>query len=177
MQTKELIEKIATYKAEGLDKPDKGFIEGQKKNNLKAVILHERKKGNTHLYKIAPRLLTRFLIRICKHAKRFEAANTFDEIMKIITDVIRKEYPIWKGIGELTTYDISVRIGAYKKKFPDKIYLHCGAKEGAWILLDRKRLGKFIIIKDLPISLQESGWNEDQIETFLCYLNKVSKRK
>jgi hypothetical protein len=36
-----------------------------------------------------------------------------------------------KGIGALTVYDISHRIGAYFGKAPERVYVHAGVRVGA----------------------------------------------
>ena len=177
MKTTQLKGLLLAYSKKGLHNPDIKFIDGQRKSNLKAAILYERTKWNSHFRKIPCELLSRFLTGLCKKSKEFEAASTFDEIMEGIKKFINSDSPTYKGIGELTIYDISVCIGTYLKKPPKKIYLHRGARDGAKILfssgvlLGVTKLGKFIKSENLPIGLQKTGWNEDQFESFLCYIS------
>ena len=109
MKATELKGLILAYSEGGLHEPNIKFIEGQGKSNLKAAILHERTKWNSHLRKIPCELLLRFLTALCKKSKEFEAASTFDEIIEGIKKFINSDSPTYKGIGELTIYDMKIR--------------------------------------------------------------------
>lgn len=73
------------------------------------------------------------------------------------------------GIGAVTTYDVSVRIGAWLGIEPESVYLHAGARQGAGLLLQaRFPEGK---VDRLPRSVFPEPLNEldaDSIEDILC---------
>jgi hypothetical protein len=77
------------------------------------------------------------------------------------------------GLGELTIYDISHRIGAYLGSMPTEIYLHAGTRKGAKALgLDTNR--KSIPMTELPAPLQRL--TAAQAEDVLCIYHKVLAR-
>lgn len=94
--------------------------------------------------------------------KEINKAIDFDELLNILKSIKIR------GIGELTNYDVALRIGMYKGMLPQKIYLHAGTREGAKNILKKKRLSRQFITKDeLPEPLQNlECW---QIEDFLCH--------
>ena len=70
------------------------------------------------------------------------------------------------GIGPLTTYDVAVRVGAYLRLEPDRIYLHTGARAG-WEALVRGHEVSFRVSRAAwPRALREL--TADQAEDFLC---------
>jgi hypothetical protein len=87
--------------------------------------------------------------------------RTFDELH----DAIEQAIGHIDGIGELTVYDTSLRIGAYLRLEPDFVYLHAGTSAGA------KALGlphrdKRLTINQIPASLRQL--RPHQIEDVLC---------
>lgn len=101
---------------------------------------------------------------------------SFEELYNEIEAIIR---PI-KYIGELATYDITLRVG-WNLPNPIKpeslVYLHQGAKSGAELLLGRKIKERYIPyeeIKDVVAPLTKSH----HIEDFLCHYHiKYNERK
>lgn len=85
------------------------------------------------------------------------------------------------GIGELTTYDIAVRIANYlngnlsnSNILPDKVYLHTGAWVGAKKLFGpNKRLKRVMPHSSFPAPLRNSKLDCDEIESFLCIMKGV----
>lgn len=57
----------------------------------------------------------------------FTAARSFDELLQAIDNAVHN----LRGIGELYTYDTALRIGAYLRKLPERVYLHAGTRVGA----------------------------------------------
>jgi len=77
----------------------------------------------------------------------------------------------WKN-GELTVYDTALRIGAYLRIEPEKVFLHRGTRDGA------KALGfkggkRSIRLDELPKAFH--GLKPYQIEDCLCIYAKALK--
>lgn len=74
-----------------------------------------------------------------------------------------------KGIGALTVYDISHRIGAHFGKKPELVYLHAGTRTGARVF---NITGDFVDPKNLPKEF--SRLEVSEIEDCLCiYKNEL----
>lgn len=97
---------------------------------------------------------------------QLEAAESFDEIYSLIESIAPY------GIGDLTIYDTACRIAAYRDKPPTKVYLHCGARDGAEKLLGPLRRRKFIEVTEIPLPLQQLGLTPGQLEDILCIYKK-----
>jgi hypothetical protein len=65
--------------------------------------------------------------RLIANLPQLRQATNFDELLGLINDLIRSI----PGVGELTVYDTSVRIGARFGLEPGKVYLHAGTRAGA----------------------------------------------
>ena len=63
-------------------------------------------------------------------------------------------------------YDLSLRIGAYKKVRPTCVYIHRGAMRGAQYLLNATRLPAHIRVGDLPAEF--ATLKPHEIEDCLC---------
>jgi len=57
---------------------------------------------------------------------QIEQSKTFDDLLCVVDTAIR---PI-RDIADLTIYDAALRIGAFRRKLPTRVYLHAGAAEG-----------------------------------------------
>ena len=71
-----------------------------------------------------------------------------------------------RGIGDLTIYDTSLRIGAKLGLYPKAVYLHRGVISGAKALGLNYRQ-KSIPIKDIPEPIS-NNLEPYEIEDFLC---------
>lgn len=80
-----------------------------------------------HQYRIPLGALVSAERRLQRDIKQLEASASFSELHARVERLIG---PI-KGIGELATYDIAHRIGAFLKLAPDTVYLHAGTRKGA----------------------------------------------
>ena len=133
-----------------------------------AALAVENGKKHSHQWRIKNCYLEKFKEKVCSNIDYLEKAFSFDEIHCIVKK--SKAY----GIGELAIYDTAVRIGNFKKMYPDKIYLHCGTKKGAEKLLGRKIKKKYITKEELkgklPPKILELSC--DDIETYLCVNKK-----
>ena len=115
---------------------------------------HQRRIIQPALDESARRLLgVQDKIKMCRD---FEDLRGF--VDRIIGDV-------W-GIGTLTIYDISLRIGAKIGVYPKTVYLHRGVVDGAKALGLNYRQ-KSIPIKDIPEPIS-SNLEPYEIEDFLC---------
>lgn len=93
------------------------------------------------------------------HLEAISMTRSFEELHAFVGSVIG---PI-HGIGELTIYDISHRIGAHLGFEPQKVYLHAGTRTGALAL---GLTGMVIEKEDLPTEFKDLSAAE--IEDFLC---------
>lgn len=90
-----------------------------------------------------------------------ESAESFKELFKRVEGAIGGV----SGVGELTVYDTSVRIGAYLRLEPERVYLHRGTRVGAEALgLGR---GKRVLeLNELPKAFHRLRPHE--VEDCLC---------
>jgi hypothetical protein len=77
---------------------------------------------------------------LLKSLSVLQSAKTFEELHRVISDKIGDIH----GIGELTVYDTSVRIGAKLELAPAVVFLHAGTRVGA------KALGLDVSQKAIP---------------------------
>ena len=90
----------------------------------------------------------------------FDACDDFHDLFCLIDETVR---PI-DGIGELYVYDTALRIGAFLRLTPNRVYLHAGVRVGARALGFSG--GDYILPADLPSEL--SVLKPHQIEDCLC---------
>src|SRR5205085_1093059 len=69
------------------------------------------------------------------------------------------------GVGRLTVYDTSLRIGAHLGLGPQEVYLHAGAAAGATALGLRGKRGR-LAMEQLPFPLRRLS--ADEVEDCLC---------
>ncbi len=94
-----------------------------------AVTYEDPDTGSLHSHQ---RRIGRKKLSRCETALRealvdLPSATGFDQVYARVNHVISG----MPGIGPLTVYDISLRIGAFLKLYPQTVYLHTGALEGA----------------------------------------------
>ncbi len=119
-------------------------------------------KRNSHQYRLKRITLEQFAASLVDVTDRIGRAKTFEELYTIIET--NKPH----GIGELTTYDAALRIGAKLMLYPEKIYLHTGARRGAEKLLGKKLSQRYILKSELPKALQSDSVSNAEIEEILC---------
>lgn len=88
--------------------------------------------------------------------------QSFDELHDLIEATVKK--PI-DGIGPLYVYDTTLRIGAYLGLMPTRVYLQCGAKEGAENL-SLPTQGGTLSMEDVPQEFK--SLHPHEIEDLLC---------
>jgi hypothetical protein len=87
-------------------------------------------KRHPHQRRIPKALLEQAERHLQATAKDLERATDFTDLYHIV----ELEIGSIPGIGPLTVYDISHRLGAFLRKAPDLVYLHAGTKRGAAVL-------------------------------------------
>lgn len=88
-------------------------------------------KRHPHQYRIPAQVLKRAEQRLQKRSAEIARSTTFEDLYALIDGVIRPRENRLKGIGDLTVYDISRRIGAFLRLQPKLVYLHRGTLTGA----------------------------------------------
>lgn len=112
---------------------------------------HQRRIGKEQVHE-SYQVLRRSKLESCK---TFEALE--EKIHGAVHDMDR--------IGDLYTYDVAQRIGAYLGLKPEHVYLHAGTLRGARNLGLRPRR-RFLHMDELPPSLQ--GIDAALLEDFFC---------
>lgn len=84
-------------------------------------------KRHPHQRRIPRMLLELVEARLQEVQAHLRRAENFDELHRVIAERIGSI----SGIGSLTVYDITHRIGAYIGKHPKLVYLHAGTRKGA----------------------------------------------
>lgn len=80
---------------------------------------------------------------------RLKRCSTFHELFV----AVRESIGCLPGIGELMVYDTALRVGAWLRLGPEKVYLHSGTRQGARVLgLDCR--AEAIERRELPRELQ-----------------------
>ena len=84
-------------------------------------------KRLNHQRRIPKLVLRAWADTLLKRRGQIREAKTFAEMHDLIADAAAG----LDGIGLLTVYDTAMRIGAFLKLEPDRVYLHAGTREGA----------------------------------------------
>lgn len=96
---------------------------------IRRAALCETKGGKRHDHqRRIPRALLEH-VEAKLQAIRRKLSNAAD--FAALHSLVEAEIGSIKGIGALTVYDISHRIGAYFRKAPERVYLHAGVRVGA----------------------------------------------
>ena len=101
-------------------------------------------------------------VELLENSDRLRNADSFHSLWLLIDRLIK---PI-SGIGELYVYDTALRIGAFLKFYPEKVYLHAGTRTGAKILKIKTSNKDWIELSELPKDFQKLQM--DEIEDILC---------
>lgn len=128
-------------------------------------------KRHGHQRRLKKADIGKALKRLQSKVSELEAYKSFEEIhecVRVICDPI-------KGLGKLYIYDTALRIGAFLRLVPKRVYLQAGALAGARALgLDVKNSP--LPAKDFPEAL--SILKAHEIEDFLCnYKDHLAKFK
>lgn len=129
---------------------------GMARNHKNKTHSHQRRVGKNKLKRLKEELL--------KHMGEIEKCQDFEELI----NTVEKYTKNIEGIGKLTIYDTSLRIGFFLGIYPKKIYLHAGTRKGALHLLGKEKIKgrKFLLKEELPKEFRELEPYE--IEDILC---------
>jgi len=133
-----------------------------------ALARDEKEKKFIHQYRIKNDTLRKLDAELLKIKNKIKTVNNFDELFELVhgTRVFKSRY-------SLTVYDTALRLGFYLKKYPERIYLHAGAKKGAEKVMGKIRK-HFIMKNDLPEPFRSCGLKEYELEDLFCvYKDKL----
>lgn len=126
-----------------------------------ALAENERSKRYDHQRRHSRSTLQRAQRAIIEIAHALRSARCFDDLHELLKQAI---YPI-HGLKEMYTYDTALRLGAYLRLRPERVYLHRGTRDGARALgLDATN--DSLAMSELPNELQSLSAVE--AEDFLC---------
>lgn len=128
------------------------------------------RKRHPHQRRIPKSVLAEAERRLIENTAALRRSSSFDELHNLIAHLVG---PI-PGIGELTVYDISQRIGSRFVLEPERVYLHSGTRVGARVLgFDGRRAS--IEVAELPEELREQ-LRPRELEDLLCiYKDALAK--
>lgn len=131
---------------------------------VERATLGKMSNDNTHPHQYRPggKILKKGHSQLQHREDDLLAAESFEELFEIVNNTIG---PIW-GIGEMVVYDTTLRIGAHRGKYPEQVYLHRGARDGARKLGLANTTTKFLPVSRFPKPLQRLEPHE--IEDCLC---------
>lgn len=172
MTLREIVERyIAFYRAEAREEMRFFKEESSLADAIRRAALcewGENRKRHPHQRRILKAVLEEAERRLQASAKRLARAADFAALHRIVQDEIGSI----PGIGGLTVYDVSHRIGAYVGKEPALVYLHAGTKAGAAVLGFN---GDFISPRDLPAAF--ARLTPAEIEDCLCIYKEELRGK
>jgi hypothetical protein len=173
-------EKIQEYMSE---EGKGGFLEGvlEKKTlgeaiKMAAISIDKNGKKHPHQWRLSNDLLKDFAKELIKVKDKMNNAKDFHELFELVNE---KKI---KGIKDMTVYDVTLRIGEYLKKKPDRIYLHAGTKEGIKELFKIMDLNELLVKRksiyknELPEPFRSCKLTPSQLEDFFCiYKDELGK--
>jgi len=142
------------------------------KRAVKYASLSMLPSGNRHphQYRIPASVLREADRNLQAVSTSLRSCATFDELFHLVESEIGGIY----GGGELTTYDVATRLGAFLGLEPERVYLHAGTREGAQHLGIVTRRESFEP-SELPRAFRKLRPRE--IEDCLCiYKRQLAKR-
>ena len=92
-----------------------------------ALCMRPDGKRHSHQYRSRRAVLAEAESRLQAISRQLRSCESFGDLYGVVQERIGGI----KGVGVLTTYDVSTRIGAHLDLAPDRIYLHAGTAEGA----------------------------------------------
>ena len=124
-------------------------------------------KRHWHQRRIPHEILERARIRLL--AAKLDECKSFSQLIEKISWELEEI----KGIGDLTVYDISHRIGLYLGLEPKLVYLHAGTRAGAKAIgIGRGK--QTLFVKDLPEAF--GVLKPSEIEDCLCIYETELKK-
>lgn len=129
--------------------------------NLAARSLNNLGKRHKHQYRLKSIVLENFSNKLIDAEEAISKCQNFEEL---ISEVERNKVP---GIGQLAVYDTAVRIGAYLRIYPEKVYLHAGTNEGVLKVIKESN-GMSVLKSDLPEPFRSSDLSCYELEDLFC---------
>jgi len=114
-----------------------------------------------HQWRIPNRVLAECARYLEAAVPELAAAPTFEALHEVVRSEIRGV----RGVGKLTVYDTALRIAAWRRLEPARVFLHAGTRVGAGYL----GLGvgaESLSVEDLPAPLRSLRPRE--VEDVLC---------
>ena len=102
-------------------------------------------KKHNHQYRVPEDVVNKVIKILLQDRAKMQNESDFTGLHNIIAGLISGI----KYIGELTVYDIALRIGARLEKYPKEVYLHRGSLEGAVVLLGKNAVKDRIVEKSV----------------------------
>ena len=162
-----LAEIVAAYEADYRDRcnGELGFYRSQPTfaEAVRVAAMAEGPGGKrmAHQRRIPHAVLQRSASGLRAQISLLKEARHFDDVHNVVGEAIGGI----EGIGALTIYDTALRIAAYRRLSPARVYLHAGTREGARALgISKER--PWVSPKDLPAPLRRLRAGE--IEDCLC---------
>lgn len=100
--------------------------------------------------------------RLLAASASLDAETKFEGIFAIVESCVRPPF----NKPDLLVYDLSLRVGAYRKALPSLVYLHTGALKGARIVMNRTNVPRAIPLAMLPTAF--SSLLPHEAEDCLC---------
>lgn len=128
-----------------------------------AMHMHQRRIGHRRLGVLKNNLL--------ELIEEIESCDTFSGLIGIVSRFSEYRSPQKiNRLGELTAYDVALRIGAWEEFDPDLapmvVYVHSGTRDGLSLLRPDLKKCTQVSISELPIEL--SVLTPREAEDFLC---------
>ncbi len=123
--------------------------------------LDEQGKRHPHQRRLKRESLLAAQAALLAAASSLDSVKSFDSLI----EWVESETASIKGLGDLYSYDIVLRIGVRLKLEPDAVYLQAGARKGA------TRLGVLTIARKVPSTsfpLELARLSPRDIENLLC---------
>jgi hypothetical protein len=130
---------------------------------IRAAAMCERRDGKRldHQRRIPYEVLSRSERVLQRMRREIRRSGSFERLHELVADAIGDIV----GIGELTVYDVSVRVAAFLRLRPRYVYLHAGTRKGAKALGFTGREAR-LSRRDLPQPLQTLS--AAALEDLLC---------
>jgi len=129
-----------------------------------------RGKRFEHQWRISPEALSQARACLLAAKSTIRGCSTFEELLATVTS----ELDNLCGVREMYCYDTALRVGAYMRLFPERVYLHRGTRKGARALGLVVRKKQALDISELPVELRNLPPHE--IEDILCIYKGVFTR-
>lgn len=97
---------------------------------LAAKATNQQGKRYSHQRRLKKVVLEEAKSQLLASEELIKGCKDFDSLLKLIDELLKHI----RGIGELYCYDTALRIGAWLKLSPKKVYLHAGTRTGASLI-------------------------------------------